>query len=158
MRILAPELRANVKCDDCRGRDVCPTSDYVGRDGKHEETVADIVKRLRKFAKDDGNRHVALDCRGLEESLDRIESAYRREMADFEATKRALADVIAEKKQFAEIAAKLEHEVAELRECLRLSTNGMSMVIQWLGKYPAWQEEFFKQCENNRNVLEGSAK
>ena len=69
MRILAPEHRANVKCDDCRGRDVCPTSDYVGRDGEYEETVADVMSEMRRM-------------------LNRIEAAHRREMAQHDKKKR----------------------------------------------------------------------
>lgn len=56
-----------------------------------------------------------------------------------------------------ELAAK-DAEIAELRECLRLSSNSMEMVVQWLGKYPAWQECLKNGVARNRKVLEGDKK
>lgn len=49
---------------------------------------------------------------------------------------------------------RMRSEIAELRECLRLSSNSMEMVVQWLGKYPTWQEGLKNDVARNRKVLE----
>lgn len=54
------------------------------------------------------------------------------------------------------IEAAHRREVTELRECLRLSSNSMEMVVQWLGKYPKWQDELKYLVAENRKALEGA--
>lgn len=58
-----------------------------------------------------------------------------------------------------EVASRIEavhrREIAELRECLRLSSNEMEMVVQWLGRYPKWQECLTQDVARNRKALEG---
>lgn len=52
----------------------------------------------------------------------RIENPKVKEVSNYE-----LAD---------RIEAAHRREIAELRECLRVSSNAMEMVVQWLGRYP----------------------
>lgn len=46
-------------------------------------------------------------------------------------------------------------EIAELRECLRLSSNSMEIVVQWLGKHPEWQKCLKNGVARNRKALKG---
>lgn len=50
----------------------------------------------------------------------------------------------------------LEREVAELRERLRVSSNAMEIVVQWLGKYPKWQE-LLRDCVAENRKAAGEA-
>lgn len=52
---------------------------------------------------------------------------------------------------------RMRSENAELRDCLRLSSNARDIAIQWLDRYPSWQECLKNGIARNRKAMEGDA-
>ena len=91
-------------------------------------------------------------------AIDRLDAAHRREIAELKKKCEEYErqpELMAETANAAlELLKSQDAKIAELRECLRLSSNSMEMVVQWLDKYPEWQKCLKNGVARNRKALE----